>query len=100
MCRFFRNLRSVAYDNPFLASHATTGFALDNTSPRTLMMKVNRRKPTTQDTKGSWEDMGTRCRVDEEDVVDIVGDHTTAVNIDSEAGREIVELRLTEGRGI
>ena len=98
MSRFFLNLRSVAYEDPILASRATTGFALDDTSPRTWMTKVIRRKPTTHDTKGTSEDMGTRRRIDEGEVIDILGDRTFAANIDCEAGREILELRPTDGQ--
>lgn len=95
MSRFFLNLRSVAYENPFSASHATTGFALDSTSPRTLMTKILRRNPANQNAQGTLEDMTIRHRMVEGDVdvVDISGGRTSVVNIDPEAGKEMVELR-------
>ena len=96
--RFFLNLRSVAYDNPILASQATTGFALDNTSPRTLIAEIMRRNPARQNTMETLSDMGTRPQIDEVlDVVDISGDQTSIVNTDCEAGREMGELRPAEG---
>lgn len=100
MSRFFLNLRSVAYDNPLLASHATTGFALDNASPRTLIMKIMRRKLANQGARGTLEEMAMGRRREEGDVVDASGGRASVVNVDPEAGREIVELRTTEGRGV
>jgi hypothetical protein len=101
MSRFFLNLRSVAYDNPQLASQTTTGFALDNTSPRTFMTRIMRRKPE-QNTKRTTEDARTTTRrVDEEGVVDTLGDHVSIAYGDCAAASEVVELRPTErGRAL
>ena len=100
MSRFFLNLRSVAYDSPFLASYATTGFALDHTSPRTLMMKILRRNPPNQNGQGTLEDMARGGRMVEGDVIDLSGGRTSVANVDSEAGREMVELRTKEGQSV
>ncbi len=100
MSRFFLNLRSVAYDNPLIAAHATTGFALDNTSPRGLMMKILRRNPANQNAQGTLEDTAIRRRMVEGDVIDISGGRTSVANIDPEAGREMVELRTTGGQSV
>ena len=97
MSRFFLNLRSIAYDNPMLASRVTTGFALDDASPRTVMMKIMRRKPAAQNTKGTLEVLGPGERRDDEVVVDVLSDRTSAADIDCEAGTEVLELRATEG---
>jgi len=70
------------------------------------MMKILwRRKPAHQepdsDTQGTLEDMAMRRpRTEEEDVVGISGGRTPLATIDPEAGREMVEPRTTEGRGV
>jgi len=95
MSRFFLNLRSVAYDNPLLLPRGTTGFALDTTSPQMLMAKIMRRKPVSQN---AAEDPGTRHPLGEADRVEVSKDRISMVDINSEAGREVVESRDREFR--
>ena len=100
MSRFFLNLRSIAYDNPSSAPHATTGFALDNTSPRRLVMKILRRNLGNQNVQGALEDMTISPRMVEGDVIDISGGRTSVANLDHEAGSEMLELSTTGGQSV
>jgi len=64
------------------------------------MTKIMGRKPVSQNAQGTLEDMEIRRRGDEEDMVDISGGRTSVPDIDREAGREMVELRTTEGHEV
>ena len=63
-------------------------------------MKILRRNLGNQNVQGALEDMTTRRRMVEGDVIDISGGRTSVANLDHEAGREMVELRTTGGQSV